>query len=262
MEIPRYARDDKLQQGVNMRQFFKTLFFIFIFFQFQNTFATTMINVSGVAHSFITNLPVPYGDITILENGTTVKSDITGKFGPFPWPANSPLTLVFDAPGSHTTQTATMIVTNEGDAANPTFHVGIQVPDELTYYSFTGIIGAQLDPEKCHVVATITAHGKTMDDSPQGEADALSILTPDAGYTPFYFGVFPDGPLKDKTDPFIKGLTKTSVDGGVVYANLTPSAVPYMITAAKPGVAFSTSQFICRKGMFINLSPPEGPMVL
>jgi hypothetical protein len=154
-----------------------------------------------------------------------------------------------------------VIVPPEG-LTGPLHNMTLQVPDDLTYYFFTIATGSELNENNCHLVATITAHGKTMDDAPQGEVDAKAVLIPDTGFTPYYFGVFTEGPLKDKTNPFAKGLTLTSADGGVLYANLQPSDKPYIITATKNGVAFTQARFICRKGMFVNISPPQGPSVV
>ena len=101
-----------------------------------------------------------------------------------------------------------------------------------------------------------------MNDDPQGEVGATVTINGRRVDKPFYFDIFKSGPLKDKTNPFVKGLTSTSEDGGLLIFNLPPQGKPYIISAEKPGVMFTQAQFVCRKGMFINLSPPLGPMAL
>lgn len=48
--------------------------------------------------------------------------------------------------------------------------------------------------------------------------------------------------------------------GAIIY-NLLPSQIPYTLTAEKHGKVFSSVNFICRAGAFINLSPPYSPTV-
>jgi hypothetical protein len=57
-------------------------------------------------------------------------------------------------------------------------------------------------------------------------------------------------------------LNKTSEDGGVAFFNLPPRDEPYVISAEKSGVKFTEAVFTCKKGVFINISPPRGPMKL
>jgi hypothetical protein len=92
---------------------------------------------------------------------------------------------------------------------------------------------------------------------------------PSGSPPPFYFGAFGAnaGPLRNLTDPFIIGLTKTSWDGGVVFFNVPPLSnsdgdfLPYTITAEKEGVNFSPAIALCRPGIFVNCGPPWGPQV-
>lgn len=221
---------------------------------------TDMAPVSGFARAFIMGNAISNANITILETGEKIKTDKEGKFGPFNYPIGKPITLVIEKFGYKTTQSATIIVPKEG-LTGPYDNITFQVPSIETYYVLASIIGAKIDDNACHVVTTITAYHKTMDEAPQGEVDAKVTLLPDLNVTPFYFGVFKSGPLKDKTNPFIKGLTQASEDGGATYFNLPPSEKPYIISATKEGLTFSEAQFLCRPGAFINISPPRGPMV-
>jgi hypothetical protein len=217
--------------------------------------------VSGFARSFIMGSEISNATITIVETGEKIKTDNHGKFGPFDYPIGKPITLVIEKWGYHTTQSATVIVPAEG-LTGPYNNITFQVPSSESYYLLSTIVGAKEDPESCHVAVTITAYHKNMDDDPQGEKDATITLARRTENKPFYFDIFRSGPLKGKTNPFTKGLTQTSDDGGLLIFNLPPQDKPYTITATKPGVLFTESQFLCRKGMFINISPPRGPMAL
>lgn len=218
-----------------------------------------MAPVSGFAKEFIMGTPITNATITIVETGQKIKTDNNGNFGPFPYPVGKPITLILEKFGYKTTQTATVDVPPEG-LTGPHNNMTFQVASMATYYLLNAIIGGKMDDKKCHVVTTVLAYGKTMDDDPQGEEHAKIKLTPYVDETPFYFDIFKDGPLKGKTNPFTKGLVETTADGGVGFYNLPPSDQPYLITAEKDGVTFTTAKFICRKDMLINISPPQGPM--
>lgn len=217
--------------------------------------------VSGFARSFIMGSEIDNATITIVETGEKIKTDYHGKFGPFDYPIGKPITLVIEKWDYHTTQSATIIVPPEG-LTGPYNNITFQVPSREAYYLLSTIVGANEDPNACHVATTITAYHKNMDDIPQGEENAIINVVGHPDQQPFYFDIFHSGPLKGKTNPFTKGLTQTSEDGGVLIFNLPPQDKPYTITATKGGKIFTETQFLCRKGMFINLSPPQGPMAL
>lgn len=215
--------------------------------------------VSGFARSFVLGTPLADATITILETGLTIKTDAKGHFGPIFYPIGKPITLVFEKLGYKTTQSGTVMVPKSG-LTGPYDNITFQVPSLETYYLLAAIVGAKINDENCHVTSTITAYHKTMDDDPQGEVNAKVSLTPYINEIPFYFDIFTEGPLKGKTNPFTKGLVQTSEDGGVAFFNLPPSDAPYTLSAVKAGVIFSETRFLCRKGAFINISPPRGPM--
>jgi len=217
--------------------------------------------VSGFARSFIMGTEIANATITILETGEKIKTDKHGKFGPINYPIGKPITLQLEKWEYRTTQTGTFIVPKEG-LNGPYNNITFQVPSIESYYLLSAIVGASEDPNSCHVAATITAYHKTLDDDPQGEADATVTLSARLPAPAFYFDIFQSGPLKGKTNPFTKGLKKTSEDGGLLIFNLPPQDRLYTISAEKAGVMFTQAQFWCRKGAFINLSPPQGPMVL
>ena len=216
--------------------------------------------VTGFARSFILGTPLSDATITVLETGQKIKTDKNGQFGPIEYPIGQAITLQFEKWNYKTTRSATIIVPKEG-LTGPYHNITFQVPSVEAYYVLASIVGAKIDENSCHVTTTITAYQKTMDDDPQGEANAIAILSPDVNSVPFYFDIFDSGPLKGKTNPFTKGLTQTSLDGGVAFFNLPPRDEPYFLTAQKQGVIFNSAQFLCQKGVFINISPPQGPMV-
>jgi hypothetical protein len=237
--------------------------FIFLLSTFQIAYAANQNTalVSGFARSFLTGSKISGATITILETGETLQTDSQGHFGPFPYPVGKPITLVLEKWNYKTTQTGTVIVPPTG-LNDPYTNITFQVPSTQSYYLLAKIVGAKIDDTNCHVAATITGYHKTMDDLPQGEEKAYVTLSPYINVIPFYFDVFKSGPLAGKTNPFTKGLTQTSEDGGVLFFNLPPRDEPYVISASKAGVNFTEAEFICRKGIFINISPPRGPMVL
>lgn len=215
--------------------------------------------VSGFAMSFLSGEIIPGAKITVMETGQTVETDPRGHFGPINHPIGTPITLVLEKSGYVTTQSGTFIVPKQG-LIGPYDNITFQVPSTYVYYLLKKAVGAYEDPESCHLTSTIIAYHKTLDDIPQGEADATVSITPNVKETPFYFDIFKSGPLKGKTYPFPTGITKTSDDGGIAYFNLPPRDEPYTLSAQKDGVTFNSVQFICRKGAFINISPPGGPM--
>lgn len=217
--------------------------------------------VSGFARSFIMGSEIANATITIVETGQKIYTDNHGKFGPIDYPIGKPITLMLEKWGYHTTQSGTIIVPPEG-LTGPYNNITFQVPSSESYYLLSTIVGASEDANACHVAVTITAYHKNMDDDPQGEEGATVNISTRTDQPPFYFDIFRSGPLKGKTNPFTKGLTRTSEDGGVLIFNLPPQDKPYTVTATKAGTLFTEAQFLCRKGVFVNISPPRGPMAL
>lgn len=217
--------------------------------------------VSGFARSFLLGMKLANADITVLETGQKLKTDSLGHFGPFQYPIGKKLTLEFSKWGYKSTQSATVTVPRDG-LESPYDNITFQIPSIESYYLLSAIVGAKIDKNSCHLTATVTGYHKTMDEVPQGEEGVTVSLIPETHEIPFYFGIYTSGPLKNKTNPFAKGLRKTSEDGGVAYFNLPPSDKPYTLVAHKNGMSFTNASFLCQKGKFINISPPRGPMAL
>ncbi|KTD43189.1 hypothetical protein [Legionella parisiensis] len=220
--------------------------------------------VSGFARSFISGQPIADATITVLENNNLkFKTDSSGKFGPFEWPVGEPITLVFEKPGSFwsgykTVQTATLIVPPEGiHDENFLKNISFQVPSNVAYQFLSFAMGETEDPKACQIAATITPPNTTMDDIPQGVEGVTVSLSPKVDAKTFYFGIFP---FIHKTNPFIKTLKATSLDGGVAFLNVPPG--DYIMKAEKGNIPFSEVKIKAREGMIVNASPPQGPTML
>lgn len=192
--------------------------------------------VSGFARSFISGQPICNATITILENQKLkFTTDASGKFGPFEWPIGQPITLVCEKTGSFwsgykTTQTATLIVPPEGiNNEDYLKNVSFQVPSNMAYKLLSLTMGISENTEACQIAATITPPNTTMDDIPQGIEGVKVTLTPGI-HEPFYFGMFP---VIHKTNPCIRTLSSTSLDGGVAFPNVPPG--DYTLEATKEG---------------------------
>lgn len=227
------------------------------------------VSVLGFAQSFIGDRAIKKALIKRLDNKQQYQTDQQGKFH-FCVKPGTKLTLSIHKSSFlpwknyKDTQTGTYIVSKHG-LVGPFNNVTFQVPLMSTYHLLKAIIveerGISLDPSKCNVVTTVTAYHKTLNDDPQGEPGAVIVLRHLGKLVhlknkPFYFGI-----MKGKTNPFTPNLKQTSLDGGVLIYNLRPSKIPYEITAKKSGVRFNRRFFLCQAGEFINLSPPNGPMV-
>ncbi|WP_019216660.1 carboxypeptidase-like regulatory domain-containing protein [Legionella tunisiensis] len=220
--------------------------------------------ISGFARSFISGEPIADATITVVENETlTFKTDVNGRFGPFEWPAGEAITLRFEKPGSlwsgyKTTQTATLIPPSEGiNNQNYLKNISFQVPSNLAYKFLSFAMGVTEDPQACQIAATITPPNTTMDDIPQGVEGVKATLSPDVNIRPFYFGIFP---VIHKTNPFIRTLEATSLDGGVAFLNVPPG--DYTIEVTKDDIPFSKVTIKARQGVVVNASPPNGPTML
>ncbi|MFT4058563.1 MAG: carboxypeptidase regulatory-like domain-containing protein [Legionella sp.] len=217
--------------------------------------------VSGFARSFVSGMPIADATITIIENEQLkFHTNSAGKFGPFEWPVGQPITLVLEKQGSFwsgykTTQTATLIVPPEGiDSEKYLKNISFQVPSNMAYKFLAVATGLTEDPLACQIAATITPPNTTLDDIPQGIEGVTVKLSPCTNSIPYYFGIFP---IVHKTNPFIRTLTSTSLDGGVLFPNVPPG--DYILYAEKNGMIFSEVTIKARQGILVNASPPKGP---
>ena len=215
--------------------------------------------VSGYARSFVSGEYLVDATITVLEDDKLkFKTDSSGKFGPFEWGVDQPITLVLEKNGYKMTQTATMVVPKEGiNDKDFLKNISFQVPSNIAYRFLSWAMGFSEDSNACVVAATITPPNTTMDNIPQGVAGVKVTLSPNTNIKPFYFGIFP---WFHKTNPFIRSLDAISLDGGVAFVNVPPG--DYIMEAQKEGVTFSKVVIKARKGVLVNASPPRGPTML
>lgn len=185
--------------------------------------------------------------ISVLEHPEMTM--VTGEDGHFEFDGFAPgseVTLVLEHPDYHLIQTGTQTI-GDDDVDRLTF----QAVSHSIYDLLAGVVGVTPDEKNaCQMVTTITRIGKSIYDSgAHGELGVKVTTDPPlpAELGPIYFNasVIPD-----------KGLTESSPDGGVLYANVPPGE--YTWTGTKPSVELTTVKMKCRPGVLVNASPPHG----
>jgi len=214
--------------------------------------------VNGFAESYVSGDPIAGATVFWLNNTSMkTKTDSKGKFS-FDAKVGDHMTLVIVADGFHTTQAATLVIPEGGLTGK--WSVGLQVPSDEIYWLFKEILPVSPLPQYCHIVVTVAAANKSIGQVPQGEPNATCSIFPAAVEPePFYFG-YVDG----LTNPFARGLTETTLDGGVLFCNVAVRTDrPYLITAQKGGVNFTNTVAWCvQPDSFINAPPWTGPQVI
>lgn len=183
----------------------------------------------------------------------------------------SELTAVLAGRGLQAIQSATVAVPADG-LVGADRALTLQVPWALTFRVLQRLL-ARPRPGRHHLATTITAAGKTLIDSPQGEPDAELLLRrvdggTDCGEPPIYLGAVPVVHKTDFTGPVLAALGlraprgRSSVDGGVLVANVPRGR--YVLTARKRGVEFSSATVVIAEDspQLLNVSPPHGPRVI
>jgi hypothetical protein len=144
---------------------------------------------------------------------------------------------IYEKDGWVTTKTNVIPVTDEDN-----LDLAIQYIDPFYYYvamkpavdaMIRELTGGQIGFENAMVI-TVGKSWASMHngDLPHGDPGALAITTPQAGIGPVYFN---EAVAPDPT------LTRTSVDGGVVWFNVAVGQ--YQVTAQKDGVNYPTITF-------------------
>lgn len=209
--------------------------------------------VAVEGHAFVFNVNggrIHGAKITVLEDATKLAyTDKKGHFLLKGFKPNSEVTLRLEATGYPKNQTATLNV-GTGGLTKVTF----QVPSLAIYNMLAAVIKIKPDATKCQMVTTVTRKGKSLyDPGAHGEQDVVvtAAPTPKAELGPVYFNsnVVPDVKMK-----------KTSDDGGVLWANVTPGE--YVLTGVKAGVKLRPVKIKCKAGWTVNGAPPWGMQVL
>lgn len=207
-------------------------------------------NVSGDVLSFageVGGARVVGAKVWVLENPE--KSAITGPDAHFEidgLDVGSEVTLVMEHPDFHTTQTGTFVLGEHG--IHP---FTIQAVSTALFNALSSIVpNPPQEDTTCSIATTVTRSGGSLYvHLRQGEPGTSVTLTPavPAESGPIYFNesVVPD--LKQ---------TSTSIDGGVVFANVPPG--DYTLSGSKPGLVFQPVKLKCRIGLLVNAGPPLG----
>jgi hypothetical protein len=169
-------------------------------------------------------------------------------------PSGAPLSFRLEQPGFFPNQTATLDPGAEGLSL-----VGFQAPIEEMAEALAAGAGVVMNPERCQVATTVSAaSSEPYGGSGMGEPGVIVELLPElpAGASgPVYFAYYSEAVIYP--DP---SLRATSIDGGVLFANLPPGE--YRLRAEKEGIEFTEVELRCRAGTLVNAAPPHGIQVL
>jgi hypothetical protein len=207
-------------------------------------------NVSGDVLAFageVGGARVAGAKVWVLENPD--KSVVTGPDAHFEidgLDVGSEVTLVMEHPDYHPTQTATFVLGEHG--IHP---FTIQAVSTVLFNALSGIVPNPPQEDKaCSIATTVTRSGGSLYvHLRQGEPGTTVTLIPAAPAEsgPIYFN--------EDVIPDVK-QTSTSIDGGVVFANVPPG--DYTLHGSKPGLVFQPVKLKCRVGQLVNAGPPLG----
>jgi hypothetical protein len=205
--------------------------------------------VTGMTFVFGPNAPgltLDGATVAVTEDPdvvTTVAADGTFTLDV---PSGGPSTFTLTQDGFHLNQSATLEIGVDGIPM-----LGFQAPIEETFELLGNLARVTPDPTRCQIASTVSRAGT----EPYG-GDALGVeratvtLDPSsAEIGPIYFNyaggtIFPD-----------RMLTATSIDGGVIFANVPVGE--YTMTAHKAGTMFAPVHIRCRAGVLVNAAPPN-----
>jgi hypothetical protein len=220
------------------------------------TAATVAATIRGTAYTF--NTPDPIAGATVKVEELPDVSATTRADGSYELavPQGATVTPYIEAAGHHSIhlQTFTVDAEHDGTALEG---VNFQTPSDGIYNGLKALIGGFTgkDPFQggCVIVTTVgdaRMVGMTFDQfinfHPHGVQGASVQIDP-ASATPIYFNdqVLPDQKQKE-----------TSVDGGVLFANVPPGT--YTLSATKPGTTFATIHVNCQQDWVVNANPVWG----
>jgi hypothetical protein len=201
--------------------------------------------------------PVAGLTVRVLEQpDRTTTTDAGGHWRIDGLPTGSRATFAVDTGERFPIQTATFTIGTED-----LDHVAFQSPTHEMVDLLADIVGQPTDPTRCQIASTVTRRGYSLyagaPDGTHGEPGAtVTIDPPPAGGTgPIYFNglsydvIFPDA-----------SLDATTVDGGVLFVNVTPGT--YTLRAHKDGAVIREVEVGCRAGVLTNAAPPWGLQVV
>jgi hypothetical protein len=179
---------------------------------------------------------------------TTVDAD--GSFA-FEVPSGGPASFALTHDGFMPSQSAAIEITASGIAM-----LGFQTPALEAVDELAAFARVTPDSNKCQISTTISRKNtEPYGGHSLGVEGAVATLTPATDADgPIYFGS--EGPLESPTIFPDRALAATSIDGGVIFANVSPGE--YALTATKAGTTFSPAVIRCRAGVLVNAAPPNG----
>jgi len=202
-------------------------------------------------HAFVfgpnsANLSLEGATVSIAESPSITTSVAADGTFAFDVPSGGPASFTLVHPGFHPGQSATLDVGADGIAM-----LGFQSPTEEAFDTLANIVRVTPDPGGCQISTTISRAGtEPYGGDGLGEEGATAALDPPAGDGPIYFAyaggtIYPD-----------RSLVATSLDGGVIFANVPVGE--YTLAATKAGTTFSSVTIRCRAGVLVNAAPPNG----
>ena len=210
-------------------------------------------SLSGLVYAFKSRDFVEGATVGLHEFPDLVTTTDAGgrwSFDDLPLGAQATPYVVADGYRDMTHRTFTL----DGDQARVYFQAIPTAVYNLMFAAMTNS-GVELDPDGCHLASTVTDPHmneiSTWDEFdafiPHGLGGTTVSVEPAIETAPIYFNedVFPD-----------VNLTETTVDGGVILANLAPGT--YFVTAHDDAHSFETIEITCEAGRFVNASPPQG----
>ncbi len=164
-------------------------------------------------------------------------------------PSGAPVSFSLTQAEFHPNQSAAIDIGPGGIAM-----LGFQAPTAETFALLGSVSQVDPDPERCQISTTISRLGtEPYGGDALGVEGAVATLSPsiDASSGPIYFAYLGNGVILPSRD-----LTETSIDGGVIFANVPTGE--YTLTATKAGHSFSKVKIRCRAGVLVNAAPPNG----
>jgi hypothetical protein len=138
-------------------------------------------------------------------------------------------------------------------SGEPIDHVDFQMVEKAIFNMFAYVLEMEPDPGRCQISTTVNTI--KVRDLPLSEFVAYGAHGV-AGATSHAEPEIPDTVYFDETTIPDRSLTETTIDGGVVWANVLPGV--YTLRAVHPTRFFAPFVATCEPGRFINAGPTRG----